>query len=373
MKRSLDVVGRPWLWYAVSAVAALIAVGALWGQGVTMGTAFTGGHEFRVTQSEAGATQDTADAVRDALADADIDGAGSPEVTTTSEGIAVRTGSLDEDASGQVVDTIGEATGATPADISRDEIGASWDSDDTDRVLLGVVVLLVLVLLLVWSYFREWKMALAALVAAVLDVVITGGALALFGLDVTPAAITGLLAVLAFSVYDTVAVFDRVRHHTTGPHRTRMGYAAGAALAVNQSLARSVSTAIVVVVPAAVLLVLGPVSLQGLALVLLVGTGVSIYSSLFLATPLLVHLKRGEKQVKEADRRAASRTRQAARAASYEKPAGGKPTKKSGTAKPKAAAPSGRTAPRPRTTVVQSRSAGRPQPTRKPKSKRGRR
>lgn len=372
MKRSVDVVGRPWPWYAVSAVAVLIAVGALWGQGVTMGAAFTGGHEFRVTQSEAGATQETADTVRDALADADIDGAGAPEVTTTSEGVAVRTGSLNEDASGQVVDTIREATGATAADITLSEIGASWGSDDTERVLLGVIVVLLLVLLLVWAHFREWKMALAALVAAVHDVVITGGVLALFGLDVTPAVITGLLAVLAFTVYDTVTVFDRVRHHTTGHHRTRMGYAAAAGLAVNHSLARSLSTAVVVALPAVALLVLGPGSLKGLALVLLVGTGVSIYSSLFLATPLLVHLKRGEKQVKEADRRAASRTRQAARATSYEEPGRGKP-RKHGTAKPKAAAPSGRTAPRPRTTVVQSRSAGRPQPTRKPKSKRGRR
>ena len=76
------------------------------------------------------------------------------------------------------------------------------------------VVFLVLVVLFIWAYFREWKMSVAAIVALAHDIVITVGVYALSGFEVTPATVTGLLTILGFSLYDTVVVFDKVRENT---------------------------------------------------------------------------------------------------------------------------------------------------------------
>ena len=111
------------------------------------------------------------------------------------------------------------------------------------------MVFLVLVVLFIWAYFREWKMSVAAIVALAHDVVITIGVYALSGFEVTPATVTGLLTILGFSLYDTVVVFDKVRENTKAMKQTRMTYAEAANLAVNQTLVRSINTSIVALLP----------------------------------------------------------------------------------------------------------------------------
>ena len=78
-------------------------------------------------------------------------------------------------------------------------------------------------MLLIWGYFRQWKMSVAAIVALAHDLLITVGIYALSGFEVTPATVTGVLTILGFSLYDTVVVFDKVRENTKNlagqPHR----------------------------------------------------------------------------------------------------------------------------------------------------------
>ncbi len=87
--------------------------------------------------------------------------------------------------------------------------------------LTGVAVFLVLVVLFIWGYFREWKMSVAAMIALFHDIVLTIGVYALSGFPVTPSAVTGLLAILGFSLYDTVVVFDKVRENTHELRKSR--------------------------------------------------------------------------------------------------------------------------------------------------------
>ena len=176
------------------------------------------------------------------------------------------------------------------------------------------MVFLVLVVLFIWAYFRQWKMSVAAIVALAHDVVITIGVYALSGFEVTPATVTGLLTILGFSLYDTVVVFDKVRENTKAMKQTRMTYAEAANLAVNQTLVRSINTSIVALLPVGAILYVGAVqlgsgNLKDLALALFVGMAAGAYSSIFIATPLLVHLKSGEDSVKQAERRARARRR----------------------------------------------------------------
>ena len=207
-----------------------------------------------------------------------------------------------------------DTVGATQDDISQDQIGASWGDEVKNRAILGLVVFLVLVILFIWAYFREWKMSAAAIVALAHDVVITVGVYALSGFEVSPATVTGLLTILGFSLYDTVVVFDKVRENTKNLRASRTTYAKAANLAVNQTLVRSINTSIVALIPIGAILYvsavqLGSSSLKDLALALFVGMAAGAYSSIFIATPLLVQLKSNETEIVLAERRAKARAR----------------------------------------------------------------
>ena len=317
-RRSIDFVGRKWLWYSISGVIIVLAVAGLYLKGLNMGIEFTGGAQYRVSLDSSQVTQDNADELRNAVAGTGIDGAASPVVTTSGDSaILVQVEPLTSAESQKVVDTIVETTGVD-ADkaISQDEIGASWGKEVAKRSVTGLVVFLVLVVLFIWAYFRQWKMSVAAIVALAHDVLITVGVYALSGFEVTPATVTGVLTILGFSLYDTVVVFDKVRENTKGLRERRTTYAAEANLAVNQTLVRSINTSVVALIPVGAILYvsvvqLGASSLKDLALALFVGMAAGAYSSIFIATPLLVQLKSSESDVQAAEKRAAARARQA--------------------------------------------------------------
>jgi preprotein translocase subunit SecF len=152
-------------------------------------------------------------------------------------------------------------------------------------------------------------MSVGAMVALVHDLVITIGIYALSGFEVTPATVTGILTILGFSLYDTVVVFDKVRENTKNLARTRQTYAEAANLAVNQTLVRSINTSVVALLPVGALLYVGVTSLgsgalKDLSLALFVGMAAGAYSSIFIATPLVVQLKEMEPGTRAGDARA---------------------------------------------------------------------
>jgi preprotein translocase subunit SecF len=271
-----------------------------------------------------------------------------------------------------------------------------------DRMITGLTVFLILVTLFIWAYFREWKMSVAAIVALVHDLIITIGVYALSGFEVTPATVTGVLTILGFSLYDTVVVFDKVRENTKNLRQSRQTYSELANLAINQTLVRSINTSIVALLPVAALLYVGTFQLgsgplEDLALALFVGMAAGTYSSIFIATPLVAQLKSREKDISEQDARARARQRRDADryanvpsftedmpiAAEPGGPTGYVPDPDDPDAAPVAQAPfraptrgaeatgSGRVVPPTRGPVRESGSAKRAQPTRQPRSKRG--
>ena len=147
-------------------------------------------------------------------------------------------------------------------------------------------------------------MGVAALAALLQNLVLTATIYLLVGFEVTPSTIIGFLTILGFALYDVVVVFDKVRENTRGitgsPTRT---YGEAANLAVNQTLMRSINTAVVALLPVGGLLfigagLLGAGTLKDLGLVLFVGMLCAVYSSIFLATPVLVDLKEQEPRFK---------------------------------------------------------------------------
>ena len=315
-KKSIDFMGRKPLWYGLTVLLVGLAITAVIVKPLNFGVEFRGGTELKITVAE-GVDQDDADALLDAISEADIAGAEHPSaITAGSNSLVLTTESLSDQGEDEAIDAIVDLfPDIDPeADISVQDVGPSWGEEVAERALIGIAVFLVLVVLFIWGYFREWKMSAAAMVALTHDLAVTIGIYALSGFQVTPAAVTGLLAILGFSLYDTVVVFDKIRENTTTLRKSTQSYSDAANLAVNQTLVRSINTSIVALIPIGAILYvsavqLGASSLQDLALAQFVGMAAGVYSSVLLAPRVLVHLKSTETEVVEQARRARAKKR----------------------------------------------------------------
>ncbi|WP_410667439.1 protein translocase subunit SecF [Amycolatopsis sp. cmx-4-68] len=205
--------------------------------------------------------------------------------------------------------------------ISDSAVSASWGGEISQKALIALAVFLVAVVIFLAIYF-DARMAAAALISLLHDILVTAGVYSLVGFEVTPATVIGLLTILGFSLYDTVVVFDKVRENTRGLlGLTRRTYGEAANLALNQTLMRSFNTAFIALLPILGLLIVGYVllgsgTLQDLALVQLTGTLVGVLSSVALATPLLVDFKmRDPKYRQQAERVQQRRANQERKAA----------------------------------------------------------
>ena len=396
-RKSIDFVGKTRVWYAISGLIIVAAVLGLYFKGLNYGLEFRGGAQFTVSLPTSEVTQDNADKLRNDVSGTGIAAAQQVVVTTAGKNsIIIETEPLTHLESTQIEGAIIQSVGVAKADISTDEIGPSWGKEVAKRSITGLVVFLVLVVLLIWGYFRQWKMSVAAMVALAHDLVITIGIYALSGFEVTPATVTGVLTILGFSLYDTVVVFDKVRENTKNLRGTHQTYAEAANLAVNQTLVRSINTSIVALIPVGAILYVGAVqlgsgALKDLALALFVGMAAGTYSSIFIATPLLAHLKSLEPDVQELEKRVKARRRHQvdpyAQVPVYtdDMPVADGPAVPGDREEQTAAARTGGARPQPNTDatgrgrvvppsrgpVRPSSASGRAQPSRKSKSKRG--
>jgi preprotein translocase subunit SecF len=315
---SIDFVGRRKLWYAISVAILVISVFAVIFRGLNFGIEFRGGAEFRVPAAQC-SVEEARNAVG-ALTESE------PVVQALGNGdLRVQTEALDEGEPQQVRDVLADTCNVAAEDISTQLIGPSWGEEITNKAVVALIVFLVLVVGFIWITF-ERKMAIAAIVALLHDIVITVGLYALVGFDVTPSTLIGLLTILGYSLYDTVVVFDSIRENTRGiTASNQMTYSEAANLSVNQTLVRSINTSLIALLPVAAILffgayVLGAGTLKDLALVLFVGIAASTYSSIFIATPLLADLKEREPAMQALRRRVELR-RAAAEAKAAVKPA----------------------------------------------------
>jgi preprotein translocase subunit SecF len=295
---SFDFVGRRRLWYTLSALIVVACAAGFVLRGFHYGIEFRGGVEFTAQVKTANA--DAVDRFTNAVNS--VQGAGDPVVNTSGDHtVRIQTPALSQRQATQIEHALTKA-GAT--EVSQDLIGPSWGKQVAQKALIGLSVFLVLVVIFIWSYFREWRMSVAALVALAHDLLITAGVYAWSGFEVTPSTVTGLLTILGYSLYDTVVVFDKVKENTRNILRSSTStYADRANLAVNQTLVRSINTSVTALLPVAALLivgaaVLGTGPLKDLALALFVGMAAGTYSSICIATPLAAQLKEREPTIK---------------------------------------------------------------------------
>ena len=307
---SYDFVGRRRRWYLVSGIALAICVVALVARGLNLSIDFRGGSEFTVPVQ---VTATTVDDFRAAVQDMQLPDNADIKTQTIGDGqVRVAMRALTAQEINQVTSVLAAKAGVATDQVTNNLIGASWGAQITKQGLIALVVFLALVSLLMWAYFRDWKMSVAAIVALLHDLLITAGVYAILQFAFTPASLIGMLTILGYSLYDTVVVFDKVRENVHDlPKQTRT-YSLAANAAVNQVLVRSLNTTIIGVLPVGALLaagafILGVGPLKDLGLALFVGMIAGAYSSIFIATPLLAQMREAEPQMRDHRERLARR------------------------------------------------------------------
>ncbi len=305
-----DFVGRRRWWFLISGVIIVAGLISFSVRGFNFGIDFRGGSEWQisapgVSQSQvtnavvaAGLTQPTVEILggRTVSVQADLNSLPAAEQARVNTAVVA---ALQKFAPGQ------------PVSISH--VGPTWGGQVTKHALEALIAFFVAVGIYISLRF-EPKMALAAFAALIHDLLVTAGVYSLFGFQVTPDTVVAILTILGYSLYDTVVVFDRVRDNTRGVGSSgRMTYSEMVNLSMNQTLARSINTSLVAIMPVLAILVigaelLGAVTLQDYGLALLVGLLSGAYSSIFIASPILAFLKEREPRYAAIRQRLAARS-----------------------------------------------------------------
>jgi preprotein translocase subunit SecF len=306
---SYDFIGKRRTWYIISGSLVVISLLSLIVRGFNLGIDFEGGGVFEFTPKAATTVTEVADTVKAAGVPGD------PIVEKIGGGVGsyrVKTKSLTSGQVTAVATKIASKYGIEPDDINPTSVSPTWGKQITNKALLGLGVFLLLVITYISMRF-EPRMAAAAIIALLHDILITAGIYSVVGFEVTPSTVIAFLTILGYSLYDTVVVFDKVRENTVGlAGGNRMDYSSAANLSVNQTLMRSINTSLTSLLPVGSLLfvgvfLLGAGSLKDLSLSLFVGIATGAYSSIFVATPLLADLKEREPQFKALKARVAAR------------------------------------------------------------------
>ena len=182
-------------------------------------------------------------------------------------------------------------------EMTFSSIGPSVGADLRQKSILALILVLVGISLYIAFAFRKiyqpissFKYGVTTLVSLLHDVAIPAGLLAILGyygtVEIDTNFIVALLVVMGFSVHDTIVVFDRIRENLL-LYRTKKEFGEIINDSVNQTIARSINTSLTLILVLLALLFLGPANLHYFVLTLLVGVTVGIYSSIFVASPLL--------------------------------------------------------------------------------------
>ena len=292
-RKSFNFVGKRKIWFAIAITAVVLSIGLLIGKGLNLGIEFTGGSQFTIsnvqTTDQELASKVMTDKLKDSSARVTQVGDSTIRVQTVASGISNKD-------TEEVRQALATAYDVPDEKVTSTYIGPSWGSDILNKAIRGFIVFLLLVAVGLSLYFRNWRNAAGAILALFHDLIVTLGIYCLFGFEVTPSTVIGLLTILGYSLYDTIVVFDKVRENTDKMlNQSVYTFAESTNLAVNQTLIRSINTSVTSILPVASILfigvmVLGAGTLRDLALVMFVGLLLSVLSSIFIASPLAVVL-----------------------------------------------------------------------------------
>lgn len=276
------------IYYIFSSILILVSIFSLIFYKLNLGIDLTGGSILEVDFKQA---RPDSQEIEKKLADLNLSLA-SPQ-PTGEKGLILRMKFIDEDVHQAILQRLGEVE-----EKSFESIGPAIGNELKDKTKLFIVLVLAAIVIFIAFAFRKasrpiasWQYGLvAALVAFLHDVLIPLGIFSLLGkfynVQVTIPIVVGLLTILGYSVHDTIVVFDRIRENIS--QRGQLTFEEVVNKSLNQTLARSMNTSLTSLLVLLAIFFIGGESLRYFSLILILGISTGTYSSIFIASPVLV-------------------------------------------------------------------------------------
>ncbi len=302
---SFDFIGRRKWWFTISAIIILAGVLSLATRGLNLGIDFKGGQSWLVssqnlTVQEATSVVESAGVAQPTVVQLTNQLNGSKQIQVQAD-LNSKPPAVRNAIEVQVTDALARAAHTSANSVSFNDVGPTWGGQVTSKAIEALIIFFIAVTLYISVRF-EFKMAIAALIAVIHDILVVIGIYSLVAFQVTPDTVIAVLTVLGYSLYDTVVVFDRIRENAQGLGASgRITYSDMVNLSMNQTLARSINTSLVAIIPVLSVLVigsyiLGATTLESFGLALVIGLTSGAYSSIFIASPLLALMKEREQR-----------------------------------------------------------------------------
>ncbi|PAV47959.1 protein translocase subunit SecF [Pseudomonas sp. HAR-UPW-AIA-41] len=284
MKKVINFMGIRHAAFAVTVVLTLISLGSLATKGLNFGLDFTGGTLIELSyEKPADQQQVKAQLVEAGYADAVVQSFGA----TTD--LLVRMPGDDPLLGNKVADALLEADSANPATVKRVEfVGPAVGEELRDQGGLGMLLALGGILLYVAFRF-QWKFGFGAIVSLIHDVIVTLGVFSFFQIPFDLTVLAAVLAIIGYSLNDTIVVFDRIRENFRVLRKTEL--IDNINISTTQTLLRTMATSISTLLAIVALMIFGGEPLWGFSLALFIGVSAGTYSSVYIASILLIWLK----------------------------------------------------------------------------------
>jgi len=214
------------------------------------------------------------------------------------------------DAERQQIEKAFSNNGAIKTELKRvNSIGPLIGKEAAQKAIISIILVILCIVLFITFAFRKvskpvqsWKYGLMAIIALAHDVIIPAGAFSILGhfkgYEVDTLFVTALLVILGFSIHDTIVVYDRIRENLSHSNRDRdrKSFEIIVGESVSQTFVRSVNTSMSTILALVVLYFLGPEATKHFSLALIIGVAVGTYSSIFIASALLVTIEKWQKK-----------------------------------------------------------------------------
>ncbi len=297
---NLNIIGRRKMAYILSGIIIVVGMGLIFAQGgLNLGVDFTGGRSYVVKFNEPVSAAEVRSSLSNAFDDKSV------EVKTygSNNTLKITTGYLVDDESEEADITVLNSLNAglepfssiEPEILSSNKVGATIADDIKNTARESIFFSLLVIFLYILVRFRRWQFGLGAVVALFHDVLIVFSAIAIaraFGVafEIDQVFIAALLTIIGYSINDTVVVFDRVREYLREHYNPEVAVTLNNS--INSTLNRTVMTSLTTLLVILVLLIFGGEALRGFSFALFIGVMIGTYSSIFIATPVVLETSR---------------------------------------------------------------------------------
>jgi len=284
--RKFDFITPYWIWFLVSLLIIVAGVAAFFVKGPRYGIDFVGGTAINIVLEKEASVKD----LRSFLESKGIADSVVQPVETGENEFLIKTKTLSKEKEQELLKQLGNEFGVKEVKAVK-TVSPTWGSQITHSSLRAMVVAFIIILLYI-TIRLEFKMGIVALIALVHDVLVTLSVYILIGREITPATVSAILTLLGYSLYDTIVIFHRIKENSKMIGKRT--YARMANDSIHQVFMRWVNTLLTTIIPIASIFLFGGETLTDFAFALLVGVISGAYSSLFIASPLLVIWKERE-------------------------------------------------------------------------------